>query len=196
MERDALLRKLDELKKKQSLIDTAWQKAGNRELLQFFVEIIPKVIAAERLSIFIHDPVDGSLWVQSGTGVSERQISVSESGSIVGRVIQTGKPVLETDLKDQMGAHDTVGIKTGYVTYNTLCVPVHGVTTQRVTGAVQAINKIGAQTFNERDQAVLEKLAFHIQMHIENIYLRQEMAKISTEMSKKIANLETMLGTK
>lgn len=196
MERDVLLRKLEELKTKQALIDKAWQKAGNRELMQFFVEIIPKVIAAERLSIFIHDPVDDNLWVQSGTGVTERQIKVPQSGSIVGRVIQTGKSVLESDLKDQMGAHDSVGIKTGYVTYNTLCVPVQGVSTKKVTGAVQAINKIGAHSFNEQDQAVLEKLAFHIQMHIENIYLRQEMAKISTEMSKKIAALETMLDTK
>ena len=193
MDRAELTQKLNELKTKQAAIEKAWKKAGNRQLLQFFVEIMPKVINAERISIFVHDPVDSNLWVQSGTGVEERQIQVPQSGSIVGRVIESGKPVFESDMQHQMGAHDNVAIKTGYVTYNTICVPVRGVTTDKVTGAIQAINKKNSTEFNQSDLAVMEKLAFNIQMHIENIYLRQEMAKISTEMSKKIALLEEKL---
>lgn len=193
MDKNVLVQKLAELKAKQSAIDNAWKKAGNRELLQFFVEIMPKVVKAERCSIFIHDPVDANIWVQCGTGVQERQINVPESNSIVGRVIKGGKPVFESHMEDQMGAHDTVAIKTGYVTYNTLCVPVSGVTTKAINGAIQVINKIGATEFNKDDLAILEKLAFHIQMHIENIYLRQEMAKISTQMSEQIALLEKKL---
>ena len=194
MERTELAQKLVELKKKQATIEAAWQKAGNRELLQFFVEIIPKVIGAERLSIFIHDPVDDNIWVQCGTGVTERQINVSQAGSIVGRVIESGQAVFENDMQEQTGAHDTVAIKTGYVTYNTLCVPVKGVTTDNVTGAIQAVNKIGAHEFQPKDKELMDKLAFHIQMHIENIYLRQEMAKVSSQMGEKIALLEQKLG--
>jgi hypothetical protein len=96
-------------------------------------------------------------------------------------------------MEQQMGAHDAVALKTGYVTYNTLCVPVNGVTTNAVNGAIQVINKINATEFNKDDLAVLEKLAFHIQMHIENIFLRQEMAKISTQMSEQISAMEKRL---
>lgn len=193
MDRTALEQRLTELKSKQSMIDKAWKKTGNRELLQFFVEIIPKTINAERVSIFIHDPVDSHIWVHCGTNVEERQINVPESGSVVGRTIAGGKPIFENNMQQQMGAHDNVAIKTGYVTYNTLCVPVRGVTTDKITGAIQAVNKIGMNEFTEGDLVILEKLAFHIQMHIENIYLRQEMAKISSQMSEAITQLERKL---
>ena len=193
MDKISLEKKLEELKTKQAMIDKAWQKAGNRQLLQFFVEIIPRAINAERVSIFILDPVEGNIWVQCGTGVDERQIEVPKTGSVVGKVIETGKPISESNMQQQMGAHDNVAIKTGYVTYNTLCVPVKGVTTDKVTGAIQAINKIGMSEFTEADLKTLQKLAFHTQMHIENIFLRQEMAKISSQMGEKIALLEQKL---
>ena len=193
MDRAALEQRLAELKTKQLMIDNAWKKTGNRELLQFFVEIIPKTINAERVSIFIHDPIDAHIWVHCGTNVKERQIKVPESGSVVGRTIAGGKPIFENNMQQQMGAHDNVAIKTGYVSYNTLCVPVRGVTTEKITGAIQAVNKVGMNEFTEGDLAILEKLAFHIQMHIENIYLRQEMAKISSQMSEAITQLELKL---
>lgn len=194
MDKALLQKKLEELKAKQAMIDKAWQKAGNRQLLQFFVEIIPRAINAERLSIFILDPVDSNVWVQCGTGVKERQIEVPKEGSIVGKVIESGQPVFDSNMQQHMGAHDNVAIKTGYVTYNTLCVPVKGVTTDKITGAIQAVNKIGMSEFTEGDLEVLQKLAFNTQMHIENIYLRQEMAKISSQMGEKIALLEQKLA--
>lgn len=195
MDRAALEKKLEELKSKQAMMEKAWKKAGNRQLLQFFVEIIPRAINAERISIFIHDPVDSHLWVQCGTGVEERQIEVPQGGSVVGQAIESGEPVFDNNMQQKMGAHDNVAIKTGYVTYNTLCVPVKGVTTEKVTGAIQAINKIGMEGFTEEDLTILTKMAFNIQMHIENIYLRQEMAKISSQMSEKIAALEAKLAS-
>jgi len=193
MDRSELENKLEELKKKQTVIEQTWEKAGNRALLQFFVEIIPKVLNCERLSIFIHDPVDANIWVQSGTGVKERQIEVPQKGSVVGRTIETGEPVFEKDMQRQMGPHDNVALKTGYVTYNTLCVPVHAVTSDKITGAIQAVNKKASSEFNQDDLDVLKKMAFNIQMHIENMYLRQEMAKISTQMSRQIFLLEKKL---
>ncbi|ALP51821.1 hypothetical protein Tel_00970 [Candidatus Tenderia electrophaga] len=193
MDRAELEQKLDELKKKHAVIEKTWQKAGNRPLLQFFVEIIPKVLNCERISIFIHDPVDANLWVQCGTGVKERQIEVPQKGSVVGRAIETGEPVFEKDMQRQMGPHDTVALKTGYVTYNTLCVPVRAVTSDKITGAIQAVNKKASVEFKPEDLDILQKLAFNIQMHLENMFLRQEMAKISTQMSKQIFLLEKKL---
>jgi len=194
MDRTELENKLEELKKKQAVIEKTWQKAGNRPLLQFFVEIIPKVLNCERLSIFIHDPVDANLWIQCGTGVQERQFDVPQKGSVVGRAIETGEPVFEKDMHTQMGPHDTVALKTGFVTYNALSVPVKGLTTDKITGAIQAVNKKAASEFNEQDLEVLNKLAFNIQMHLENMFLRQEMAKISTQMSRQIYLLEKKLS--
>lgn len=195
MDKAILEKKLEQLRKKQQLMEKAWREAGNRQLLQFFVDIMPKVLGAERVSIFILDPVDEKAWLACGTGLSEKQLQVPTSNSIVGQVIQTGKYIQEDDLEDQVGAHDVVAAKTGYVTRSALCVPVNGVTSKKVVGAIQVLNKIRGD-FTEDDREVLERLAFHLEMNIENIYLRQELAKISLEMDQKIKKLEAKLGLK
>ena len=193
MSRSKLVEKLEELRSKQKLIDSAWKKTGNKEFLQFLVEILPKTLNAERCSIFILDPVDKNIWVQCGTGLTERQVTVPRSSSLVGKTISTGQYQLETDMDKQLGAHDEVAIKTGFVTRNALCVPVHGVTKDRVTGAIQVLNKMGSHTFTDQDRIILEKLAFHLQMNIENIFIKQELVKISEEMKEQIMTLETKL---
>jgi adenylate cyclase len=147
---------------------------------------------AERCSIFILDPVDEKAWLQCGTGLTEKQLQVPTKNSIVGRVISSGKLVMEDDLEDQVGAHDIVAVKTGFVTRNALCVPVNGVTTKKVVGAIQMLNKRHGM-FTDDDRETLERLAFHLEMNIENIFLRQELAKISVEMDQKIKKLEQKL---
>ncbi len=193
MKREVLEKKLTQLKAKQQLMEKAWKEAGNRELIQFFVDIMPRTLNAERCSIFILDPVDEKAWLQCGTGLSEKQLRVPTRNSIVGRVISSGEWVMEEGLEEQVGVHDVVAVKTGFVTKNALCVPVHGVTTKKVVGAIQMLNKNNG-AFNDEDRRILERLAFHLEMNIENIYLRQELAKISQEMGKKIQFLERKLA--
>ncbi len=193
MDKALMEKKLEQLRRKQQLMEKAWREAGNRQLLQFFVDIMPKALDAERCSIFILDPVDEKAWLQCGTGLSEKQLQVPTKNSIVGRVMSSGEFVIEDDLEDQVGAHDIVAVKTGFVTRNALCVPVHGVTTKKVVGAIQMLNK-GHGNFNDADRDILERLAFQLEMNIENIFLRQELAKISVEMGRKIKKLEARLG--
>jgi len=193
MDKVLLEQKLSQLRKKQQMMEKAWREAGNRKLIQFFVDIMPKAVEAERCSIFILDPVDEKAWLQCGTGLNEKQLQVPTKNSIVGRVMSTGEFVIEDDLEDQVGAHDIVAVKTGFVTRNAICVPVHGVTTKKVVGAIQMLNK-NRGNFDDADRVILEKLAFHLEMNIENIFLRQELAKISVEMGQKIKKLEARLG--
>ncbi len=193
MKREVLEKKLEQLRKKQQMMEKAWKEAGNRQLISFFVDIMPRTLNAERCSIFILDPVDEKAWLQCGTGMSEKQLKVPTKNSIVGRVISSGQWVLESDLEEQVGVHDVVAVKTGFVTRNALCVPVHGVTTKKIVGAIQILNKNNGM-FDDEDREILERLAFHLEMNIENIFLRQELAKISLEMGKKIQLLEKKLG--
>jgi signal transduction protein with GAF and PtsI domain len=192
MDRALLEQKLEQLRKKQQLMEKAWREAGNRQLLQFFVDIMPKALESERCSIFILDPVDEKAWLQCGTGLGEKQLQVPTKNSIVGRVMSSGEYLIEDDLEDQVGAHDIVAVKTGFVTRNALCVPVHGVTTKKVVGAIQMLNKNHGD-FDDADRDILERLAFQLEMNIENIFLRQELAKISVEMGMKIRKLEARL---
>lgn len=193
MDRNTFVQKLEELKKKQKQIDLAWQKTGNRPLVEYFVEIIPLALDAERCSIFILDPKEENIWLHCGTGMEENQITVPAWSSMVGRVIESGEYELEMDMENTVGAHDGVDVKTGFVTRNALCVPIHGVTIDQTTGVIQVLNKKSDAAYTEGDRDILEKLAFQIQINVENLYLRQEMAKVSSLMSEKIKALEERL---
>lgn len=149
---DTIKAKLVELRIKQVRIDKALQKHGNAELLHFFSEILPKAMDAERVGFFIVSPDDDNIWLQSGTYLDERQITVPAADSIVGRVISSGEWVIETGLQDMVGAHDHIGIQTGFSVRNLLCVPVKGVTRGKVTGAIQVLNKNRRQEFTDEDR--------------------------------------------
>lgn len=193
MENQQIAEKLAELKSKQERIDGAWKKTGNKELLQFFTEIISMALNVERCSIFIHDPKEENVWLECGSYMEERQITAPISGSLVGEVISTGQWKALSEMEDQVGHHDVVGMQTGFSIRNSLCVPVRGVTDDIVTGAVQVMNKAGDNDFTDADREILEKLAFHIQINIENIYLKQEFYKVSTQLSEMIERLENKL---
>lgn len=195
MEPAALQARLADLKAKHETVEKAWRKRdGNMELLQFFVAIMPKALDAERCSIFILDPQSEKVWVQCGTGLAEKTVEVPTSGSLVGRTVSTGKPIIEHDMENHVGPHDHIAVRTGFVTRNALCVPVHGLSTKRVTGAIQILNKRGSMKFGPADITTVEKLAFLLQMNIENIYLRQELSRLLAEMEKQMHILEAQLA--
>ncbi|MBL1259782.1 MAG: GAF domain-containing protein [Thiotrichaceae bacterium] len=194
MKIQVLTQKLHELKEKQQRIEAAWRKTGNREFLEFMVELLPKALDAERCSIFINNPDDNNVWIQCGTGLQEKQISVPKDSSVVGKVIASGKIIMENNLANQIGAHDTIAFKTGFTAKSTICVPVLGAKTRQIAGAIQVLNKLNAESaFTQDDIAIVKKLAHHIQVNIENIYQRQEMANIAEEIGKKVSLIEAKL---
>jgi len=191
---NTLTQRLDELRSKQKKIDDVWKKTGNKPLLEFFVELIPRALNCERCSIFILDPEDDNVWLQCGTGLKEQQVRVPRAESLVGQVISTGQFQIDGDMENRVGAHEWVDMQTGFITRNVLCVPVSGLSQGKITGAIQVLNKRSFGKFTDDDHKTLEKLAAHIQMNIEHIYLRQQLAKLLEDTSKAVALLESRLS--
>ena len=193
-----LHQKLEELRHKQKLVDAKWQQAGDRNLLACFVELVPMALNVARCSIFILTPKSSDVWLQCGTGLNENAINVSVDGSLVGETIATGKPLIADDLEERMGPHYEVSLKTGFQPRNALCVPIKGMSSKKVTGAIQVLNKmnqgLAQDPYTKTDIEILQKLANNIQLTIENIYLRQEFSKVSRAMSQQIKLLEDKLG--
>jgi signal transduction protein with GAF and PtsI domain len=191
MSQVALEQRLIEFRGKQQKLEQAWRKTGNKPLLEFFVEIIPRALNAERCSIFVLDPKADNIWLQCGTGLKERQVAVPRSDSLVGQVISAGAAQIETEMDQRVGAHELVDVQTGFVTRNAICVPVHGVTVDGVTGAVEVLNKRGLNAkFTDEDRVVLEKLARLIQVNLDSIYTNQQMLSLLGELMKTIKLLE------
>lgn len=145
-------------------------------LLSFFVSTTAQLLGAERCSIFILDPATKRVWLKRGTGVEDRAIEVEIDGSVVGRVITSGQPVVDNDLSHKDGPHRQVANDTGFVTRNMVCVPLHA-TDGATLGAVQLLNKHQGD-FTEADTAQLAELARYLQMTIETIYDNQELVSV------------------
>ncbi|WP_455376350.1 GAF domain-containing protein [Kaarinaea lacus] len=193
-----LRQKLEILREKQKQVDAKWKQAGDRNLLACFVDLVPMALNVARCSIFILDPKSSNVWLQCGTGLKENAIRVSVDGSIVGETISSGRPMVADDLQDRMGAHYEVSLKTGFEPRDTLCVPIINMTSKKVIGAIQVLNKIspprGQDPYTAKDIELLQKLAYNIQLTIDNIYLRQEFSKISKAMMQQIQLLESKLS--
>jgi signal transduction protein with GAF and PtsI domain len=193
MDRLTFAMRLEELRHKQQLVNKSWDKASDNQLLELFIEILPKALHVERCSIFVLDSKEDNVWLHCGTGVKSKQIQVPKWSSMVGLVISSGEPMMKYDLDSHVGIHDTVDLQTGFTTRNALCVPIHGVSTNKITGAIQVLNKTNGQRYSEEDKTMLEKVAFNIQMTIENEFVRQASIMLSEELEKRIQLFEKNL---
>ena len=170
--------------RQQALFEEFDPKRGSK-LLDFYVRVTPRMLNAERCSIFIHDPENRKVWLKTGTGVTERGIEVSLSDSIVGQVIASGKPVIAGDLQIRNGTHKKIDAETGFITREVICVPVRSKDRGETTGAIQVLNKKGGGGFNAEDQAFLEEVGEHLQSIVDSIFLTQE----AVGMSKKLVTI-------
>lgn len=193
MDRLTFAMRLEELRHKQQLINKAWEKASDNQLLELFIEILPKALNVERCSIFVLDSKEDNVWLHCGTELKSKQIQVPKWSSMVGSVISSGEAVVEYDLASQVGIHDTVDLQTGFTTRDAMCVPIRGVSTNKITGAIQVLNKTDGQRYSEEDKTLLEKVAFNIQMTIESVFVRQESMTLSEELEKRIQLFEKNL---
>lgn len=180
-------KQIEHLDEKKTSINAEFDATENKSLLDFYIKIMPKVLNAERCSIFIYDPESMTIWLKGGTEVKERDIEVtSEFDSVVGNVITTGKYRIITGLDEKNGVHKGIDERTGFKTRNILCIPIWSLDGKKVMGAVQILNKKDGSAFNDEDRIVLEEMAHHLQLTIENIFYNQESAVV-------LDNLYTMM---
>lgn len=182
----SIQQQIDRLKRKQEMISRCWKRDGNKELLDFFVEILPKMLDAERCSIFVHDSANAEVWLQCGTNMAEKQIVVPRSGSNVGEVIATGQPKMVSRRDQRSRTSELVDTMTGFQTRSMICVPIKSMDGCEVTGAIMVLNKKNRDSFDDTDMILLQKCADHLEMVIQNIYVSQEMADLSQQLSHKV----------
>jgi len=170
---------IDCIKAERSYIDAEWDAEKDKALLSFYVKIMPKLLDAERCSIFIYDPESKVIWLKAGTQIKERDIEVTgEYDSVVGNVIETGKHKIVDKLNGQTGIHKEMDEKTGFKTRNILCIPIMSLDGKKVVGAVQILNKKDGKSFNEDDRIQLEEITHYLELTIESIFLSQKTAGI------------------
>ena len=176
-------RRLVELKYRLKQVANAWTVDNYEAFLDFYVQILPKIINAERCTIYIIEIGTDKICSMFGTGIQKKQIQPPRKGSIAGEVISTGKGTIKNDLETSPGYHTQVDAKTGFVTRNSLCYPIKSLTGHGVTGAIQILNKIEGP-FIPQDMVQLEAVADYLSISIESIILNQEILQTSNQLNK------------
>jgi transcriptional regulator with GAF, ATPase, and Fis domain len=182
-------RRLAGLRLRLEGVARAWTVDTYESLLDFHVRVLPKLMAAERCTIYIIELGTSRIWSKYGTGIEEKQIEAPREGSIAGQVITTGESMVVNDLVERRGYHRRMQEKTGYETRNMVCVPIKSVTGHGVTGAIQVLNK-EAGSFADEDRELLEEVANHLSISIESIILNQEILRISEQLNREVKQFE------
>lgn len=188
-----LMAQFDSVRDQEPGMDIAWEE-GHHMLLDFCVRIIPKVVSAERCSIFVHDPEKEKVWLKAGTGLVEKEVDVYlDTNSIVGEVISTGKPIIINDMEQLEGVHKQVDEETGFVTRDLMCIPIRSLDGKKITGAVQLLNRMYGHKFSDTDLKLMEEMAIFFQQSLENIFYRS-MAHGIVQKAAMITKVTSLSG--
>jgi transcriptional regulator with GAF, ATPase, and Fis domain len=177
-------KRIAELKLRLERVAQSWTAEDYRTLTKFYVKILPKIIGAERCTIYIIEIETDKICSIFGTGLEEREIEPPREGSVVGEVISSGKGIIVNDLDKREGFHSHAGAETGYIANNMVCAPIKSATTHGITGAIQVLNKRLKGSFTKGDLVQLEEAAAHLALSIENIIINQEIIRISSQMNR------------
>ncbi len=182
---------LTALKARLEYVNRAWAAGSHERLLRFYVRTIPKLLDAERCSLFVLDPRSGKIVSKHGTGLAEGDIEAPAQGSVVGQAISTRASVTDNELGRTRGFHRDADAKTGFVTRSILCVPITGVAGCRVTGAIEVLNKRTEAGFDRDDESLLVEIAEYVAVALDNILINAEVARISREINREVSRCQS-----
>jgi transcriptional regulator with GAF, ATPase, and Fis domain len=177
--------RLNDLKIRLEQVSRSWTVNDYEALLKFYIGIVPKIIDAERCSIFIVEPGTDRIWLKYGTGLKEKDLMPPKEGTIVGDTISSGKWIIANNLEES-SYHTKLSSKTKFMTRNLICAPINSLTEQGITGAVEVLNKLGGEKFTPKDGELLQEIADYLSMALENILLNQEILQISNRLNHEI----------
>lgn len=148
------------------------------ELLSEVMLTAAEVIGAEAASVILRDETTGELYFKVATGekgeeVREMRLQMGEG--IAGWVARQGKPLRVDSVQGDARWSSRVSVQTSFLTRNLICVPIR--TKRGIIGVLQAINKVGAPHFQDRDVKLLEAISVPTGVAVENARLYKLMEK-------------------
>ncbi len=184
------IKKIESFKKRLKEINESWSAESYEVIARSFLRTLPQILDAERCSIFVVDVNNDIISSIYATGIKGEPITAPKKGSIVGKVIETGKSVIEENLDKRKGFHSKIGKKTHFQTRNLICVPMISVASKKIIGAIQVLNKNNNAPFTHADVSLLEETSRHLAMTIENIVINQEVLNLSGKIGDELGIFE------
>ncbi len=170
----------DQLRLRQRIVTRAWSYRGNMDLVDLFVQMMRTTLNVEWCNIFLADRDNLDAWLLNSSGMTGAEFMACGLHPLVMEVIESGEYVVR-EWATTYGADAPVcGTRQAR---NALLVPIKGVVGRHVAGVILVMNTKGRRCFEEKDRLLLERVALHLQLAVENVSLRQEMMDFSEILS-------------
>ena len=178
------------VRKLQSLLELGQLIGLDLQLNDMLLQISQKaceVMAADRCSIFLHDPNLDELWSTVALGMAGQVIRIPSSVGFAGYSFQTGETInLEDAYKDER-FNKEVDLKTGYRTQSVLCMPLYSRSGLRL-GVIQLLNKRDG-TFTKEDETFLQTFGNNASVFIEMAQLQKARIDALEQSRKELEQL-------
>lgn len=185
------IERLREVTRDRERLRREWDARRNLDVLNLLEICIPAMFGCERFGLFIRDASSDSLWLECGTGVTERSIVVSAKGSMVGEAIETRQPIIHNDLLSTDGAHHLVEKQSGFEVRNALTVPIHDLHDGSSVGAIQVLNRRAGGLWGSEDTQQLQEIAHSIAGAVAMMHKGQHLLAQARNLDRQIATLHS-----
>jgi len=156
------------------------------ELLDYISNEVRRLLDAEGSVVILLDEERQELFFQaaafddSATQKRVREIRFQINELVAGQVIQSGEPMIVSDISSDTALHSERDKKLGYKTKNLLLVPLRS--SDRIIGVLTAINKKQG-AFEQTDVELLSMIATTAALSIENARFSEELMKAYRELT-------------
>lgn len=148
------------------------------KVLESVMDVTTKAMQVEASSLVLIDEDTNELLFHVTEGEKAKiikTIRMKEGEGIVGWVIKKEKPVLVNDVSKDKRFYKDADKKSGFITKSILCVPM--CTADKCLGAIEVINKMNDEDFDDADIIFLEAISSQAAIAIENAKLHERIVK-------------------
>jgi Nif-specific regulatory protein len=179
-----------------ALLNICQQMSAERDLsalLDLIAREATRLMEADRASIFLLDREKRELWSKVALG-SDEILRFDARLGIAGTVALTGQTINVTDAQADQRFYPQIDSRTGYHTRNLLAVPLRNHTGESI-GVFEVLNKRQG-AFAEADIEILQALASHAAIAIENAQLIGELHRHRDQLLAESAQLRKEVGSR
>ena len=132
-----LVERLSAATLKRQAVAEQWARTRNNDVFNLLSTSLPALFDIDRFGLFVLSQDSQSVWLEAGTGVTQRSIVVEAEGSMVGEAIRNRQTRIDIDLSEGKGAFVSVGEKLGYRPQSAMTAPVFCPSSSTAIGALQ-----------------------------------------------------------
>lgn len=189
---DSNSRRIDRLKATLEIASSIASVRESQPLLELIAEKATKLLDCDRASIFIWDREHSEVVACPALGVEGGTLRIPDRAGVVGDVIHSGKPSRVDDVNEDSRFNKNVDAKSGYVTRNLICWPMHD-TDGELIGAFEVINKNDG-CFSKEDEESVAQLSQQAAIAIQNTREREQLIRSQEQLTEQVTQGVQIIG--